>query len=54
MIRKLLIVLLFFTFDNNVFAQNKIDTAAIKNQLSAIRERDQKSRVSGDSSEFMP
>jgi hypothetical protein len=35
------------------FAQSKIDTAAIKNQLAFIRERDQKTRAHGDSAAFM-
>ena len=49
---KPILLLLLLGSAKNSFAQNKVDTAAIKMQLSAILERDQKTRVRGDSSQF--
>ena len=43
---------LLFTSSINLFAQSKIDTAAIKAQLATILVRDQKTRTSGDSVQF--
>jgi hypothetical protein len=51
--------ILFLTFItiiiycDNLVAQNKTDTIAIKNQLEAILERDQKTRKGNDSAAFM-
>lgn len=47
-----LFLLLFLTCGNQVFAQTTIDTAAIKKELSAIFDRDQKTRTGSDSAEF--
>jgi hypothetical protein len=44
---------LLITTGSTLFAQTNIDTAAIKNELAAIRERDQKTRTGGDSAQFM-
>ena len=44
--------LLFLICDQTIFAQNNIDTTAIIIQLSAIHDRDQKTRSVGDSIQY--
>ena len=44
--------LILFSIGKHLFAQNKIDTAAIKKQLTTIYARDQKARQ-GDSAKYM-
>ena len=53
MTRTLYIILLTLVCRQNNIAQTTIDTAAIKNQLSAILERDQKTRTGKDSANFV-
>jgi hypothetical protein len=53
MIRIAAIILLSQTLCQSVFAQTRIDTSAIKNELNAILDRDQKTRAHGDSAKFM-
>lgn len=48
-----LFLLLFLTCGQQVFAQATIDTTAIKKELSAIFDRDQKTRTGSDSAKFM-
>jgi len=43
---------IFFLLTPTLFAQEKIDTAEIKNELHSIYDRDQKTRKSSDSSAF--
>lgn len=52
MFRIFIFILLAFTTES--FAQNGIDTAAVKKQLELIFNCDQKTRTSGDSAEFRP
>lgn len=51
--RVLLILLLTSAYRQSIVAQTRIDTAAIKNQLNTILNRDQKTRTKGDSAQFM-
>ena len=48
----ILFILILFCTGQELMAQPKIDTAAVIRQLETIRERDQKTRTSGDSLEF--
>ncbi len=48
-----LFFLLFLTCTQQVFAQTTIDTTAIKKELSAIFDRDQKTRTGSDSAKFV-
>jgi hypothetical protein len=50
---RLLFVFILFVSSVNVYAQEIIDTVAIKNELNAILERDQKTRRSSDSTQFV-
>ena len=43
----------FLLSGSPLFAQTKIDTAAIIEQLAAIHDRDQKTRTTGDSADYM-
>ncbi|HMT27896.1 MAG TPA: hypothetical protein PKD91_01320 [Bacteroidia bacterium] len=47
------ITVLLFLFLNTLCAQSQTDTAAIKQQLEAILERDQKTRTGKDSAAYM-
>ncbi len=51
-LKQLIIILLILVCKQHLFAQTKIDTAALKNQLNAIFDRDQKTRTRGDSTQF--
>lgn len=51
--RTLIILLLTLVCRQTNFAQTTIDTSAIKKQLYAIFERDQKTRTKGDSTNFV-
>jgi hypothetical protein len=47
-------IFLLVVFGNlSLYAQNKIDTSALKKELAALYERDQKTRKNGDSSLYM-
>lgn len=50
--RNKFVLLFLLTCRQQVFAQEVIDTAAIKKELAAIYDRDQKTRARGDSSQF--
>jgi hypothetical protein len=50
---KLFLFFLPVVFAEALFAQSRVDTAAIRNELSAILERDQKTRAHGDSAQFI-
>lgn len=51
--KKFRLFLLLFLFGHQIFAQTTIDTASIKTELEAIRNRDQKTRTAGDSMQFV-
>jgi len=51
--KKLFLIFFEIIFYQQVFAQSSIDTNAIRNELEAIFDRDQKTRTAGDSSAFM-
>jgi len=53
MTKNMFFIILSLALGSNAFAQTKIDTAAIKNELNAILDRDQKTRAHGDSAQFM-
>jgi hypothetical protein len=53
MTRNKLFFLLLLTCGQRLFAQTTIDTAAIKSELNAILDRDQKTRTGSDSAAFM-
>jgi len=53
MTRNIVFLLLSLTCGQRIFAQTAADTAAIKNKLTAILDRDQKTRAKGDSTQFM-
>ena len=48
-----LIIFFLLVLVSNLFAQTRVDTTAIKRQLAAILDRDQKTRARGDSAQFM-
>jgi hypothetical protein len=48
-----LFIFFFLLFNQHVFAQATIDTTALVNELTAILERDQKTRTGEDSASFM-
>lgn len=51
--KEIILNFLLLTFVIAVSAQNKADTVAIKRQLEAIFDRDQKARTNGDSASFV-
>jgi hypothetical protein len=53
MIKHILFLFLLLLFTQPLFAQSAIDTAAIKKELKAIYDRDQKTRKNGDSAAFV-
>jgi hypothetical protein len=53
MVNIIFVLFLFLTLPHVADAQEPIDTNAIKSELSAIYDRDQKTRTRGDSVEFM-
>jgi len=52
MVRSCFIILSFLVPGHFVFAQVPMDTLAIQQELAAIYDRDQKTRVNGDSTEY--
>jgi hypothetical protein len=53
MIKNKSLLIIFLLFKMQALTQNIIDTTKIKNELEAIRIRDQKTRTGKDSAEFM-
>jgi len=53
MMRKTFFLIFFLICGERILAQTAIDTASIKSELSAILERDQKTRTGSDSANFM-
>src|SRR5262245_22426742 len=51
--KRIILFLLLLIFASNSFAQNNVDTVAIKQQLSIIYDRDQKTRTGADSANFI-